>query len=93
MLTTLDIANLIFGLGSWVFLAGVLPTLFHPHSKVPRITSVLTGTMCAVNGGVYLLLGLDFAAVSIFILSAAWIAVAMFRACPQIRPLEVRQPV
>lgn len=67
--------DIILGVGSWVFLIALLPSVFSKN-KPPLFTSVLTGTMLTLFTLVYLSLSLQAAALSTFLVALVWLTLA-----------------
>jgi hypothetical protein len=68
----------IFSIGSWIFIIGFIPSFLKKQYTAVG-TSILTGGVLLVFTVTYLTLGLPMAAVSNFLTSSCWFAMAVLK--------------
>lgn len=70
------IQDIILTVGSLVFVAALLPTIFS-KDKPALATSIMTGTVLVVFSGVYVSLDLWFSAITTFVTAVCWFTLAV----------------
>ncbi len=71
--------DLVLGIGAWIFLAAIIPSIIHPSAKAPFSTSVLNTAVLATFSVTYWSLDLWGACASNTALTLGWAVLTMQR--------------
>jgi hypothetical protein len=77
--TAINVANLVFGVGSIVLAFVLLPTLLHKGSRVPRSTSLPVAAVLLSFSLPYILLGTYFALICNTAQMLMWLLILVYR--------------
>jgi hypothetical protein len=81
------IQDLIFTVGSLIFVVALVPSLRSPHNKPALSTSVVTGIVLAVFALTYATLALWFSTIATALTSVMWLTLAF----QKYRQLKIKQ--